>query len=506
VTASIFLDQVAPEASLLIEGGDEVTQLMHVRLDLDYTDGTGLALVEISNDPDFVDVYSFEPGVEVVDEWYLEEGEAGLRTVYLRVTDLAGNVFVASDVIDLWVANVKGQLVINDGAAVTGSREVDLTIGLPDGFNTSRMQVSEDDHFIDVMWEDIKTSREWTLSEGDGSKSIFVRFEDDRGFWSLVAADSIVLDTTPPIVTVTLDGGNEFTTNDSVIVDLTYLDPNPASSLFLAWEDDINSAVSTDFSGNFEWDIEGGEGTHELHVWVSDILGNVAHVSTSIRRATEPPTITYEIVGGNITRSSDAISVRIEAFDRYGTLVEVQLAFDKDPSDNAKWVEANKSHSVLLPASLTDGGHYISIRARNELGLKTQVHRLLVIVDRVPPIVTIKTPKSGEALVQDDTVVKVRYDVDDATGIDEFSYRVDEGRWVTIEPGDDIRLEMDGFGSYTLEFRAKDKAGNEAIMDTRFEVQEKQSWQQPIIVAIVLAIIAAVALIVWHRRRRPDVD
>ena len=506
VNASIFLDQVAPEASLLIEGGDGSTQSMHVQMDLDYIDGTGIALVEISNDPEFVDAFSIEPGVEVVDEWYLEEGEAGLRTVYLRVTDLAGNVFVASDVIDLWVANVKGQLVINDGAAVTGSREVDLAIGLPDDFNTMRMQVSEDNHFTDVMWEDIITSREWTLSEGDGTKSINIRFEDDRGFWSLVAADSIGLETTPPVVRVTLDGGNEFTTNDSVIVGLTYLEPQPVSSLFLAWEDDFDSAVPIDFAGNFEWDIEGGEGTHVLHVWVSDILGNVAHVSTSIRRATEPPTITYEVVGGNITKTSDSIALKVEAFDSYGMSVEVQLAFDKDPSNNAKWVEANKTHHVILPSKLTDGGHYISIRARNELGLMTQVHRVLVIIDRVPPVVTVKTPKDKEVLVQDDPVVRVKYAVDDATGIIEFSYRVDEGRWVTIEPGDDIRLELDGFGSYKLEFRAKDQAGNVATEDTRFEVQEAGSWQLVIWIAIAIIIIAAVAFMVWHGRRRPDHD
>ncbi len=289
-------------------------------------------------------------------------------------------------------------------------------------------------------------------------------------------------------------------------MDLTYLDPQPASSLLLAWEDDIASAVPIDFAGNFEWDIEGGEGTHVLHVWVSDSIGNVAHVSSSIRRATEPPTITCEIVGGNVTKASDAITVRVEAFDRYGTQVEVQLAFDKDPLDSAKWVAANKSHSVILPASLTDGGHYISIRARNELGLQTQVHRLLVMIDRAPPVVTVKTPKDKEVLVQDDPVVRVKYAVDDANGIIEFSYRVDEGRWVNIEPGDDIRLELDGFGSYKLEFRAKDQAGNVATEDTRFEVQEAGSWQLVIGIAIAIIIIAAVAFMVWHGRRRPDHD
>ena len=47
------------------------------------------------------------------------------------------------------------------------------------------------------------TTKSWTLSTGDGLKSVYVKFKDAAGNWSNPVSDSITLDTIPPTITVT---------------------------------------------------------------------------------------------------------------------------------------------------------------------------------------------------------------------------------------------------------------------------------------------------------------
>ena len=42
------------------------------------------------------------------------------------------------------------------------------------------------------------TSKSWTLTSGDGTKTVYVQYQDAAGNWSTAATDTIVLDTTAP--------------------------------------------------------------------------------------------------------------------------------------------------------------------------------------------------------------------------------------------------------------------------------------------------------------------
>ena len=61
------------------------------------------------------------------------------------------------------------------------------------------MQLSNDGVAYDPP-EPYGTSKAWTLPDGDGPKTVYVRFVDDSGNWSGPVSATIELDTTPALI------------------------------------------------------------------------------------------------------------------------------------------------------------------------------------------------------------------------------------------------------------------------------------------------------------------
>ena len=85
-------------------------------------------------------------------------------------------------------------LVINEGAATTQTREV--TLKLRAG-NTSLMSISHDNRFL-VPLETYAITKSWTLTEGDGEKTVYAKFVSPDGLNSEVISDTITLKTAVP--------------------------------------------------------------------------------------------------------------------------------------------------------------------------------------------------------------------------------------------------------------------------------------------------------------------
>lgn len=101
-----------------------------------------------------------------------------------------------------------GSVIINGGATATNNPSVTLTLSATDDSGTvAQMQFSNDGVTFSVP-EPYATSKTWSLSAGDGTKTVSAKFTDAAGNWSVAATDAIVLDTivldtTPPVITIT---------------------------------------------------------------------------------------------------------------------------------------------------------------------------------------------------------------------------------------------------------------------------------------------------------------
>lgn len=86
-------------------------------------------------------------------------------------------------------------LIVNNDAVYTTSPDVALSLSAE---NASQMAINNSPDFTNISWEPYQTSKSWTLPQGDGEKTVYVKFRSPDGGVSQVVFDSIILDTAPP--------------------------------------------------------------------------------------------------------------------------------------------------------------------------------------------------------------------------------------------------------------------------------------------------------------------
>ena len=140
--------------------------------------------------------------------WYFNNKstalEEGTHALTAKATDSAGNTSSESSAYSLIIdvtAPANGGIAINNGDLYTKSRAITLTMSA-DG--ASRMMISENSDFSGVSYEAYAANKKLTLSTGDGTKTVYVKYSDDAGNEvSSSLSDTITLDTQAPAVSVT---------------------------------------------------------------------------------------------------------------------------------------------------------------------------------------------------------------------------------------------------------------------------------------------------------------
>ena len=202
---------------------------------------------------------------------------------------------------------------INSGDAYTNDQLVTLSIGTSDSDKTgyqmkiwgnvdatydTNIQATE----ANSKWITFATSKQVKLSTGDGTKTVYVKLRDDVWNESAQASDSITLDTTVPVVTITGPDVSKIskvaskdTAAFSFSVDQTFVEYKvkvvpSTSSLHTAGTQIPITAGSTNMSGTGSFaastpisctikgaDLEtasAGDGTKIIKVFVKDAAGN----------------------------------------------------------------------------------------------------------------------------------------------------------------------------------------------------------------------------------------
>jgi hypothetical protein len=139
--------------------------------------------------------------------------EDGTGVIYTY--DAAGNRIILSSYPDILPPT--GTIIINSGDAYTTDPSVTLTLTCIDNVGCSQMQFSNDNVTYSTP-EDFATTKPWTLSPGDGTKTVYAKFKDVTGHWSTACSDSIELSTLDSYTKSLLhmngtDGSTTFTDN-----------------------------------------------------------------------------------------------------------------------------------------------------------------------------------------------------------------------------------------------------------------------------------------------------
>ena len=126
-------------------------------------------------------------------------------TYYVIAYDAAGNGSAASASVPATTPGADtvpptGTITINNGAAATNTRTVTLTLSATDASGTvTGMRFSNSSSGFSTA-EPYAATKGWTLSFGDGTKTVYVQFQDAAGNWSPSFTDTIVVDSTAPTI------------------------------------------------------------------------------------------------------------------------------------------------------------------------------------------------------------------------------------------------------------------------------------------------------------------
>ncbi len=194
------LDLVPPAGTVAIDGGAATTASRQVTLTLAATDDSGVVpWMRLGHDGVTWGPWEAYSSPRA---WTLVGGE-GQKAVHVQFRDEWDNISPGvRATIELKglppdTQPPVGTVAINGGAATTASRQVTLTLAASDDSGAvAEMRLCNEGSGLGD-WEPYAASRTWTLTEGDGRKTVTAEFRDEARNVSAAATASIQLATAP---------------------------------------------------------------------------------------------------------------------------------------------------------------------------------------------------------------------------------------------------------------------------------------------------------------------
>lgn len=150
-------------------------------------------------------------------------------------------------------------------------------------------------------WVAIGATKAWSLSSGDGTKTVYMMLKDDQGNTSDTYSDTIILDTIAPTGTVSINNGAVHTNTTGVTLNVTSDDGTGVGGIEMRFSNDDNEwsgSVWEATGATKSWSISSGEGAQSVYMQLRDSVGNVTTTITdSIVLDTIPPVVTGVVDG-----------------------------------------------------------------------------------------------------------------------------------------------------------------------------------------------------------------
>ncbi|MFH0886918.1 MAG: hypothetical protein V1843_01995, partial [bacterium] len=200
----------------------------------------------------------------------------GAKTVYGRFCDLASNCISTQDDITLDTTAPGGSFNINNNATYATAQNVTLVNNISDA---DSMQFSNDGtSYSPEPATAFNANYDWTLSNGDGQKTVYGRFRDAAG--NIYATqDTIMLDTLPPTGLFTIEQGS-YTNNHQINLD----NSNIIGAQTMRFSNDGgNYSSPVTFSNYYDWTLEDQtEGEKMIYGKYLDPAGNELNIFENI--------------------------------------------------------------------------------------------------------------------------------------------------------------------------------------------------------------------------------
>jgi hypothetical protein len=384
----------------------------------------------------------------------------GTHTIAFRALDRGGNpdASPAQRTVKIDSTAPAGVVTVNGGGLWTRSAAatLNLTSGDGDGSGVSQMQFRNESGDWSTA-EPYAASKAWTLSEGDGAKTVSVRLIDAVGNPSTATiADDIGLDTTKPTASATADPSSW--TSGSVSVRLTAADPTSGITA-VTYSIDGGTSVPylSDFSAGMPVMVT-GEGVRQVAFTVTDAAGNSQTAQADAAIDTTAPVTTATGWSQDEWQPS-AVPVTLEAADSGAGVEHTWYRIDGSGTDSFSLYDP-QARPLVQGAGEHTVWFYSTDRAvpANSEDVRTAT----VLIDRTAPT-TPQLSGADEAWHNTDVTVAAGGSTDDNTSVPlRYEHRLNSSGW---EVGSSCTVKADHTGGSvegenTVRFRAVDAAGN----------------------------------------------
>jgi len=454
ISDTIILDTTPPDGTISIDDGDVYTNSTSVTLTLSASDSSGVSKMQFSNDGV---VFSSEEDYATSKSWTLTASD-GLKTVYAKYKDNAGNWSVSiSDMIILDTTPPTGTISINRGAGYTNSTSVTLTLSASDNNGVSKMKFSNDGVSFSSE-EDYATSKSWTLTAGEGTKTVYVRYKDNAGHWGVSISDTIILETTAPTGAISINNGAVYTDSTSVTLTLSAIDSSGVSKMQFS-NDGVSFSSEEDYATSKSWALTTGDGLKTVYVQYKDNAGNSsAFISDTIILETTAPTGTILINDGDVYTNSTSITLTLSASDAGSGIREMKFSNDGVVFSS----EENYATSKDWTLTTGDGIKTVYVQYKDNAGNWSVSISDTIILDTTPPSGTISI-NNGDVYTSTTSVTLTLLASDSGSGVGKMQFSNDGVSWSGEEnyatSFEDWTLTADD-GTKTVYVQYKDNAGN----------------------------------------------
>jgi Tol biopolymer transport system component/flagellar hook assembly protein FlgD/fibronectin type 3 domain-containing protein len=383
--------------------------------------------------------------------WEPAPADNGNHIISFKGTDKAGNTGQPVSVnVTIRRNNVppSGSITINDGAAYTKTDTVMLSLDATAAGGVAKMCVSNSTTC--TAWEPYAGTRAWTLSSGDGNKTVYAWFEDSAGGTNTQPCSaSIILDTTPPALAVSTLSDGSRTSNALLNVSGTATDGSGIQRLTIGG---ITVTVNSD--GSFSYPVTLHDGPNDVSVSATDSAGNQTIDSRTIILDRTAPAL-------SISSPADNIATKMSVVDVIGSVDE----------ESAVTVRINASESVLAHMNGRDfsltvtpvyGINTIEVTATDRAGNTSALKRTVIFDDQNPSLSVVDP---AEDIRTSHANLVLRGETADLTAVT-VSIRMDGNTYLpvvtagTFEQPFTFTVEK----PYEIFVRALDEAGNETTV------------------------------------------
>ena len=312
----------------------------------------------------------------------------GTHSFYVWFQDKKGNLSdTGSDSIIYDVtAPASTSLSIDTGNVYTNSQNVTLSLTASDAVGVTGHYSSESATTPDLSdsgWTSVSSATAYsgtanfTMSSGEGTKTVYAWFRDFAGNISVANNDTIILDQTAPTGSVSINSGASSTTSSSVTLTLTATDgigvtgyyvSNSSSTPSLSDSGWTTVSSTTNYSGSVSFTLAGNCETNYVYVWFRDAAGNVSSQnSDSITLpygycdSTRPSGSITINNASNYTTDTTSINVTLTATDSVGVTGYYVSTSSSTPSASASgWtaVSSTASYSIAVSMSIASSSGF----------------------------------------------------------------------------------------------------------------------------------------------------